>query len=317
MLKKVLIFLSISLLFGSVVPNLAKSTEEVTGEEELFVKEESKKDVEFKKGFEVTLGFEFDWIQAYGFSEQDLAMRNEAYEGRLRPRATYLFSENSMIYITIPYVCKYTFVGYTYFLDEKWEFVTGLGDIRGGISYQLLSERWRPVNVLAGVEVISNTARVYSGEGVPLGNGYWNIACGVGISKTVDPRGMLLASIGYVYRFEKAGRWVLVREKDDLVRKRLRYKPRDMKLYNLGAVSPIGKKKLWGVEFQHSSGIKAKGKYTTESRLGITLKEVKNGELIDIGFFGIGWIGEWEEDSDYWLLTLTSPLRLKIFGVSF
>ena len=334
MFKKLLLFLTITFLLVSVAPNLAKSREEVTGEEELFVKEEPKEDVGFKNGFWVTVGFEFDWIQAYGFSEQLFAMQNEALELRLQHTTVCMLSENLKIYVVVPHICKYAFVGRTYFFEEDWDLAIGLGDIRGGFSYSIMSERRLPINLVVNAELISNTATAYYGSSenprriygkgferparhdLQLGNGFWNIASGLGISKTDHHyRSMLFGNMGYVYRFKE--RFQRVTFEDRVIKTTVEYHPRNISFYNLGSAFAVGEKSWLGLEFQYTSGVRVEDGYASDLRLGITLKEVKGGVLTEIGFLGVGWLGEWEEDPDYWLLTLTLPLRLKIFNVSF
>jgi hypothetical protein len=316
MFKKLLMLL---VMLGFLNPNLAKSTEETKGEEELFKKQQEQKEESApQKRFEITLGFEFDWIQAYGYSEKLFRIEDKAYEGRFPLTVAYLFSENSKIYIVVPYVLKYAFVGYQYMgLSEEWEFAMGLGDIRGGICYQIMNERRLPLNLLISADVISNTGRVHYGSLSDrcFGNGYWNIASAVEISKTVHARATLFGSTGYVYRFKKSDEWIFIYE-DDVFKGKVEYKPRNISFYNSGIASAVGKKSWLGLEFRYTSGIQMEDSYAAESRLGISYKEVKNGVLTDVGFLGKGWLRSSEKYSDYWLIIWTVPFRLKIFGVS-
>jgi hypothetical protein len=342
MFKKLLMLL---VMLGFLNPNLAKSTEETKGEEELFKKkQEQKEESAPQKRFEITLGFEFDYLSGFGYSDQLFALQNEAIEGRFPIALAYTFAENSRIYAIAPFICKYMNMGYKQalskydyvgFFEQEWKFGVGPGDIRGGASYQFMSEPQRPLNLTANIEIISNTAKnilavgndvIYipssmedPGRDVPLGNGSWSISAGAMLNKLVSPRTILLGNVGYVYRFKKAVNVRIayrISIEPPISRMYTEYAPQNIGFLSLGVGRAIRKKFIVGLGVQHTR-IGLEDGNSSDTRFGISFKEVINGALTDIFFLGTGRTKGQGEDSDYGLFICTVPLRIKIFGVSF
>jgi hypothetical protein len=340
--KRLLSLGCVSLMVAVALGSFARvEAQEATGEEELFKKkQEQKEQLTHSRRLELTLGFEFDYLSGFGYSDQLFDLQNQALEGRFPVAIAYTFAENSRIYAIVPFICKYMFMGYKQghgyeyvgFFEQEWKFGVGLGDIRGGVSYQFMSEPQRPLNLTANFEIISNTAKnildggnevIYIPEDprdVPLGNGFWNISAGAMLNKLVSPRTILLGNVGYVYRFKKSVNVRIVSQipieppiPTEYTRE---YDPLNIGFFSLGVGHTIGRKSMIGVEVQHTQ-IGLEDGNSSETRFGISFKEVINGALTDIVFLGKGWTKGQRQDSDYWLFVWTVPLRIKIFGVSF
>lgn len=344
-----ILIIFISLMMAVNIAAIAED-EKHKGEQELFeqkkVEEGSvSKEVSVAEGkrLEVTLGFEFDYEYGYGYSTRLLFLDDDILEIRFPLTVTYRLAENSEIFVTLPLVFRST----TYPFPFMWEAKrgAGIGDVNGGFSYQILSEKRSKINVIIHLGFISYAVWDPGQEdNLPIGNGFWNIIPAASISKTIHPRVLFFGNAGYVHRFK---RYVI--------------KPGAIIKSNIGIAFAINANNVISLEFRHHSIRKsefirswvdllpeksvctpeevrqAMERYadfahmkpltiflskhpTKDTRVGISLSprgKLLRSIFLERMFIGRGWYRSSKEDLDYWVLECILPVRKEIFGHTF
>jgi hypothetical protein len=83
---------------------------------------------------------------------------------------------------------------------------TGIGDIEGGFSYQLMNEKAGRPALVASVRVKSRTGKdpfeVDPNDEIPTGSGFWGVRGGFSMIKTMDPV-VVFANLGYTYNISR------------------------------------------------------------------------------------------------------------------
>jgi hypothetical protein len=110
-------------------------------------------------------------------------------------------------YVAVPYIVTAAFVPIDLPLPDLYEFEWnhGLGDARAGVSVDLLRQRpgttSAPITFTVSTDVLAPTgmSRFESAE-IPLGNGFWNVSLGAGVSRTLGGSRLVFANGGYVHR---------------------------------------------------------------------------------------------------------------------
>lgn len=83
---------------------------------------------------------------------------------------------------------------------------TGIGDIEGGFSYQLMKEKTGWPALVASVRVKSRTGKdpfeVDPNDEIATGSGFWGVRGGFSLIKTMDPV-VVFANLGYTYNISR------------------------------------------------------------------------------------------------------------------
>ncbi len=122
--------------------------------------------------------------------------------------ATYGLNNRTQVALNVPYLHRtttYSTVGAGYAADQASEATVdygGLGDISGGVFYQVARERGSAPNIVANVQFTAPTGRAPFGiknaraaantnlvypSTLPTGQGVWGLSTGVSLIKPIDP----------------------------------------------------------------------------------------------------------------------------------
>lgn len=79
----------------------------------------------------------------------------------------------------------------------------GMADITGGAAAILLTEGQALVQVAAQVRFVAPTGKSRFETRMPLGNGFWNVAPSIGVSRSLGPRILLFTEAGRIERLAR------------------------------------------------------------------------------------------------------------------
>ena len=117
----------------------------------------------------------------------------------LRLTATYTITQQMGIYLSIPFgAVKYKKEEGISRIFEEDKLGVGLGDIYGGVYYNILSGTKTTPNIVTYVDVNSDIAKYYS-----LGDGLWDITPGIQIRQLLSDSFYIFGLADYTFRLKK------------------------------------------------------------------------------------------------------------------
>ena len=115
----------------------------------------------------------------------------------------YGVTNNLLAYVITPFRCNYNEIP-TGRRTKNYR-NTGLGDVRGGINYQIINESFHKPDLIFTLETKAQTGESpydTSPNKTPLGTGHWNTSVGLKAIRTIDPV-VLFSGFGYTHVFRR------------------------------------------------------------------------------------------------------------------
>jgi hypothetical protein len=162
--------------------------------EEVFLREEK---ILLKKGqSEIEIGFSYS-ENTFLYQGNTIRSLTLLFTGR------YGITNDLLVYIIAPFHYNYNEI----LTEGKSEYhkSIGLGDLRGGVNYQIMYEGFRKPDLMLSLEIKSNTGKSpYNTppDKAPLGTGHWECSVGLKSVRTIDPV-VLFAGVDYTFVFER------------------------------------------------------------------------------------------------------------------
>ncbi|MEW6102180.1 MAG: transporter [Candidatus Omnitrophota bacterium] len=113
----------------------------------------------------------------------------------------YGLLDNLQLSLKVPFMAQYNRVTHAD-STERTDNSSGLGDIEGGVSYQLLYEHGAVPGLIGGINLKSRTGKEPYGREIGLGTGHYGVKSSLVWVKSSDPA-ILFGSLGYTWNVER------------------------------------------------------------------------------------------------------------------
>jgi len=196
-------------VFMLLIPDLGHSYEREVILGDVYQTEKEKESLKDRFRLDVSVGYGYSYAQIltgiYGPDPKlatyldRLDMDYSENLAALRLTATYAMTSKMGIYFSVPFgAVKYKKEEGIRRIFEEDKLGFGLGDIYGGIYYNILSGSKTTPNIVINVDANSDIAKYYS-----LGDGLWDITPGIQIRQLLSDSFYILGLADYTFRLKK------------------------------------------------------------------------------------------------------------------